>query len=65
MRRSPVLAAFLSFVFPGLGQFYAGQTRRGVIWAIPMVIVIIGASRFSRAGQRRSPRSFRQMGRWR
>jgi LCP family protein required for cell wall assembly len=43
MRRSPVLAAFLSFVFPGLGQFYAGQTRRGVIWAIPMVIVIIGA----------------------
>lgn len=41
--RSPVLAAFLSFLFPGLGQIYAGQTRRGVIWAIPMVVVIVGA----------------------
>jgi LCP family protein required for cell wall assembly len=41
--RSPVLAAFLSFIFPGLGQIYAGQSRRGVIWAVPMIVVILGA----------------------
>ena len=37
---SPALAAFLSFIFPGAGQIYAGATRRGVVWAIPMVLVI-------------------------
>ena len=41
--RSPVLAAFLSLVFPGLGQVYAGRTRRGVVWAIPTVIAIFAA----------------------
>src|SRR3954452_3120890 len=41
--RSPALAAFLSFLFPGLGQIYAGRTRRGVIWAIPMLIVVVAA----------------------
>ncbi len=40
---SPILAAFLSFIFPGLGQIYARETRRGVIWAIPMLVVIIAA----------------------
>lgn len=40
--KSPTLAAFLSFIFPGLGQVYAGQTRRGAIWAIPMFVVIVG-----------------------
>ncbi len=40
---SPVLAAFLSFLFPGLGQIYAGAPRRGVIWAIPMLGVVIAA----------------------
>src|SRR3954470_8996695 len=39
--RSPALAAFLSLLFPGLGQVYAGQTRRGALWAIPMVFVIV------------------------
>ena len=50
--RSPVLAAFLSLVFPGLGQIYAGRTRRGVVWAIPMlvalaavVLLLLGGSR--------------------
>jgi LCP family protein required for cell wall assembly len=38
---SPTLAAFLSFVFPGLGQAYAGDTRKGLIWAIPMLLVIV------------------------
>jgi anionic cell wall polymer biosynthesis LytR-Cps2A-Psr (LCP) family protein/TM2 domain-containing membrane protein YozV len=39
--KSPSLAALLSFIFPGLGQIYAGQTRKGVIWAIPMLLVIV------------------------
>ena len=50
--KSPVLAAFLSLVFPGLGQIYAGRTRRGVVWAIPMlvalaalVVLLLGGSR--------------------
>jgi LCP family protein required for cell wall assembly len=39
---SPAVAALLSFLFPGLGQIYAGDTRKGVIWALPM-IAFIGA----------------------
>ena len=39
---SPTLAALLSFIFPGLGQIYAKEARRGVIWAIPMLLVIVG-----------------------
>src|SRR3954447_10990735 len=38
---SPTLAAFLSFVFPGLGQAYAGDTRKGIVWAIPMLLAIV------------------------
>ena len=38
---SPAVAALLSFVFPGAGQVYAGQTRKGLIWAIPMVLFVI------------------------
>ena len=41
--KSPTLAALLSFVFPGLGQIYAGQIRKGVIWAIPMLLIVVGA----------------------
>src|ERR687898_2209619 len=37
---SPTLAALLSFIFPGLGQIYAGNIRRGLIWAIPMLVFI-------------------------
>ena len=40
---SPAIAAFLSFLFPGAGQVYAGEARRGLVWAIPMVIFILGA----------------------
>jgi TM2 domain-containing membrane protein YozV len=38
---SPTLAAFLSFIWPGLGQVYAGDTRRGIIWTIPMFLIVI------------------------
>src|SRR5262245_37349424 len=38
---SPALAALLSFIFPGLGQIYAGDIRRGLIWTIPMLLFIV------------------------
>ena len=38
---SPAVAALLSFLFPGAGQVYAGETRRGLIWAIPMFIFVV------------------------
>lgn len=41
--RSPILAALLSFLFPGVGQVYAGAVTRGVLFALPMIIVIVGA----------------------
>src|SRR5687768_17399512 len=39
---SPALAAALSFLFPGLGQVYAGAVRRGILLAIPFVIFVVG-----------------------
>jgi anionic cell wall polymer biosynthesis LytR-Cps2A-Psr (LCP) family protein len=39
---SPSIAAILSFIFPGVGQIYAGQVRKGLIWAIPMLLFVIG-----------------------
>jgi len=38
---SPAVAAFLSFLFPGAGQVYAGEARRGLIWAIPMFVFVL------------------------
>ena len=49
---SPALAAFLSFIFPGLGQIYARETRRGVIWAIPMLVVVVAALVFLLGGSK-------------
>lgn len=37
---SPFVAAFLSFLFPGLGQAYAGHRLRAVVLAAPLVLVI-------------------------
>jgi LCP family protein required for cell wall assembly len=39
---SPTIAAALSFVFPGLGQIYAGATRRGLLLAGPWTLLLIG-----------------------
>lgn len=36
----PWLAALLSFVFPGLGQAYAGQRRIAVLLAVPVLLLI-------------------------
>jgi polyisoprenyl-teichoic acid--peptidoglycan teichoic acid transferase len=38
--RSPAAAALLSFVFPGLGQAWAGREARAVIVAAPAVFVV-------------------------
>lgn len=38
---SPAVAALLSFLFPGLGQVYAGDVRKGIVWALPMLLFII------------------------
>ena len=40
---SPLVAAILSFVIPGLGQLYKGQIINGVVW---FVFVIIGYAAF-------------------
>ncbi len=36
----PWLAAFLSFLFPGVGQGYAGRPLLGVLLAMPIVLVL-------------------------
>lgn len=38
---NPALAALLSFIFPGAGQVYAGNIRRGLIWALPMLLFVV------------------------
>jgi len=40
---SPAVAAFLSFVLPGLGQLAVGAIRRGLILGLPLVAVIVVA----------------------
>ena len=39
--RSPSLAAFLSFVWPGLGQLYEGKRRVAAVFALPAVLVLL------------------------
>jgi len=43
LRRSPTLAAALSFVLPGLGQLALGAIGRGVVVAAPAVVIPIVA----------------------
>jgi TM2 domain-containing membrane protein YozV len=38
---SPILAAILSFLIPGLGQAYAGDIKKGVIFFVIAVIIAI------------------------
>jgi LCP family protein required for cell wall assembly len=40
-RRSPPVAAALSFVWPGLGQWYAGRNREALIFAVPVAVVLL------------------------
>ena len=39
--RSRSLAALLSFLWPGLGQFYLGKRRAAAIFAVPVVLVLL------------------------
>jgi LCP family protein required for cell wall assembly len=43
-RRSPAIAALLSFVFPGLGHAYLGRRRSALVYAAPVlgVLLLIG-----------------------
>lgn len=40
---SPGLAAFLSFLIPGLGQLYKGQVLNGIVW---FIFVVFGYAAF-------------------
>jgi LCP family protein required for cell wall assembly len=37
--RSPGVAAFLSFLWPGLGQWYGGARRAALVFAVPIFVV--------------------------
>ena len=39
--RRPATAAFLSFLFPGAGQYYAGARRAAAIFAAPAILLIL------------------------
>ena len=43
-RKSAFAAAFLSFVFPGLGHAYVGRWLRALLWAALPILLIIGAA---------------------
>jgi LCP family protein required for cell wall assembly len=38
--RSPALATFLSFLWPGLGQLYVGARRSAIIFGLPLLVVL-------------------------
>jgi LCP family protein required for cell wall assembly len=40
--RNAGLAALLSFLFPGLGQGYAGARRAAVLFALPVALLLLG-----------------------
>ncbi len=39
--RRPLLAASLSFLWPGLGQLYAGRRREAAIFGVPALVVLL------------------------
>ena len=46
-RQTPgILAALLSALVPGAGQWYAGKRRRAVLFAVPLVLLIIATLAF-------------------
>jgi LCP family protein required for cell wall assembly len=42
-KRSPLVAATLSFVLPGLGQLWAGARRRGIAYLLPVLLALLAA----------------------
>jgi LCP family protein required for cell wall assembly len=49
-RRSPLKAALLSFLWPGLGQLYLGQRFAALVFAIPALAVAVWAALELRQG---------------
>jgi LCP family protein required for cell wall assembly len=43
IRRSAVIAAALSFLWPGLGQAWLGAWRRAILLAAPMMLLVVAA----------------------
>ena len=39
-----ILAAILSFIIPGLGQAYAGDIKKGIIFFIVAIVIILLAA---------------------
>jgi polyisoprenyl-teichoic acid--peptidoglycan teichoic acid transferase len=39
--RSPTIAALLSFIWPGLGQWYDRRNREALIFAVPVAVILI------------------------
>jgi TM2 domain-containing membrane protein YozV len=37
-KKSPGLAAFISFLLPGTGQMYGGKVGKGIIWLLAGVL---------------------------
>ncbi|MGA2512832.1 MAG: LCP family protein [Candidatus Limnocylindrales bacterium] len=44
--KTPASAAFLSFLFPGLGQLAAGRPRRGLVVALPALTLSVAVAGF-------------------
>jgi polyisoprenyl-teichoic acid--peptidoglycan teichoic acid transferase len=42
--RSPSIASFLSFLWPGLGQWYLRRTRAALLYALPVVVVVVAVA---------------------
>ena len=40
-RRSPAIAALLSFLWPGAGHYYLGRRRTAAVFAIPLLVVTL------------------------
>jgi LCP family protein required for cell wall assembly len=42
--RSPALAAFLSFLWPGLGQWYLDRRRSALVFALPVALALLAVA---------------------
>ncbi len=46
IRHSAVIAAALSFIWPGLGQAWVGARRRALLFAVPIMLLVVAAVLF-------------------
>ena len=38
---NPILAAIISFLIPGIGQMYAGDIKRGAIFLVIAIVILL------------------------